>query len=208
MALRADRARCAAHRQATDCALTLWEGLVRGRWSLVDHFDGDGRRFVVAHRNCPESSDPRGLASRERDCAELLGRGFAPKEIAYGMGLSATTVHHTLMRAKQKLGFQSQTELATFFAPRALRARLAEFELSGESLAVASYELLDEARLAPLTDAEREIALALLRGATNQAIADERGTALQTVANQIAQLYAKLNVHSRAELGAALGARD
>lgn len=70
---------------------------------------------------------------------------------------------------------------------------------------MASYELLDEHRLESLTCAEREIALALLRGATNRAIACERGTAPQTVANQIAALYAKLGVHSRAELAAALG---
>jgi DNA-binding NarL/FixJ family response regulator len=207
MARRADRAR-GALRSEPDESLDLWEGLVRGRWSLVDHFDSDRRRFVVAHRNPIESADPRGLSPRERDCAELLGRGFTSKEIAYGLGLSAITVNHALVRARAKLGFQSLAELAAFFAPGALRARFAGFELAGEPLAVASYALLDEERLKALTSAEREVALALLCGATNRSIAAERGTALQTVANQIAALYAKLGVHSRAELAAALGAKE
>ncbi len=127
------------------------------------------------------------------------------REIAYGIGLSAITVNHALVRARAKLGFQSLAELAAFFAPGALRAHFASFELAGEPLAVASYELLDDKCLEVLTCAEREIALSLLRGATNRAIATERGTSAQTVANQIAALYAKLGVHSRAELGAALG---
>jgi DNA-binding CsgD family transcriptional regulator len=207
MARRADRARGELRRDP-DEALELWEGLVRGRWSLVDHFDTDRRRFVVAHRNPPDGGDPRGLSPRERDCSELLGRAFTPKEIAYGIGLSAITVNHALARARMKLGFRSLAELAAFFAPGALRARFAEFDLASVPLAVASYELLDEKRLDALTAAEREVALALLRGATNRAIAAERGTALQTVANQIAALYAKLGVHSRAELAAALGAKE
>ncbi|HTO51924.1 MAG TPA: helix-turn-helix transcriptional regulator [Myxococcota bacterium] len=203
VARRADRARGALRRDP-DESLGLWEGLVRGRWSLVDHFDSDGRRFIVAHRNDPEGADPRGLAARERDCSELLGRGFSVKEIAYGLGLSAITVSHALARARAKLGFQSQAELAAFFAPNGLRARFAEFALAGLPLAVASYELLDGARLDSLSEAEREIALLLVSGATNTAIATERGTALQTVANQIGSLYAKLGVHSRAELAALL----
>jgi DNA-binding CsgD family transcriptional regulator len=204
IARRIDRARGALRRDP-DESLELWQGLVEGRWSLVDHFDSDRRRFVVAHRNPPQGGDPRGLAARERDCAELLGRGFSPKEIAYGLGLSSTTVNHTLARARAKLSLQSQAELAAFFAPHGLRARFAEFELAGTPLAVASLELLDEKGLESLTAAEREVALALVRGATNAAIAAERGTALQTVANQIAALYAKLGVHSRAELASALG---
>ena len=49
-------------------------------------FDTDGRRFVVARRNEPGCSDPRGLASREKQAAEHLGYGYAAKEIAYGFG--------------------------------------------------------------------------------------------------------------------------
>jgi hypothetical protein len=47
-------------------ALDLWRGLVDGRWSLVDHFDERGRRFLVARRNDPEGPPVPGLSHRER----------------------------------------------------------------------------------------------------------------------------------------------
>lgn len=51
-----------------------------------------------------------------------------------------------------------------------------------------------------LTDAEREIALLIMGGATNAAIAETRGCAVRTVCNQIQSLFRKLGVRSRAEL--------
>jgi hypothetical protein len=47
-----DRARSRA-RSNEDEALELWQGLVAGRWSLVEQFDSDGRRFLVARKNDP-----------------------------------------------------------------------------------------------------------------------------------------------------------
>lgn len=56
----------------------------------------------------------------------------------------------------------------------------------------------------PLTDAEQEITLLLLLGVTNQEIADRRGTSVNTVQNQVASIYEKVGVHSRAELSRAM----
>jgi DNA-binding NarL/FixJ family response regulator len=191
-------------RRDPDAALDLWEALVRGRWSLVDHFESDGRRYVVAHRNEPGGDDPRGLSTRERDVAELVGRGYAPKEIAYALGLSRSTVDNALGRARRKLGIGSLAELADFFAPGGLRARIAELELAGQPLLVGALPALDESRLASLSDAERAIAIAVVRGATSRAIAEGRCASDRTVANQLQSLYRKLGVHSRAQLAAAL----
>ena len=58
-----------------------------------------------------------------------------------------------------------------------------------------------------LSAAEREIALAILSGASSRTIARNRGTSPRTVANQIASIFGKLGVMSRVELAAALGAR-
>jgi DNA-binding NarL/FixJ family response regulator len=56
-----------------------------------------------------------------------------------------------------------------------------------------------------LTAAEREIVLAMLRGASNEAIARVRRTSIRTVANQIASIFVKLRVSSRIELAHVLG---
>ena len=51
-----------------------------------------------------------------------------------------------------------------------------------------------------LTAAERDIAAGLLAGESNAHIARRRGTSVRTVANQVASLFRKANVQSRAEL--------
>ncbi|MGH7435155.1 MAG: helix-turn-helix domain-containing protein [Polyangiaceae bacterium] len=57
-----------------------------------------------------------------------------------------------------------------------------------------------------LTEAERHITLAILRGATNQDMAGERKSSVRTIGNQIARIFAKLGVTSRIELAHRLGA--
>ena len=68
---------------------------------------------------------------------------------------------------------------------------------------MASAPLVAEAPR-PLSPAEREVALLAVQGATNAAIARRRGTSDRTVANQLAAVFEKLGVHSRAELAALL----
>ena len=51
-----------------------------------------------------------------------------------------------------------------------------------------------------LTSAERAVAELAARGASNARIANERGTSVRTVANQIAACLRKLGLSSRAEL--------
>jgi DNA-binding CsgD family transcriptional regulator len=50
----------------------------------------------------------------------------------------------------------------------------------------------------PLSPQQREIALLLARGASNQDIADSLGVSGNTVAYHIKQLFQKLDVHDRA----------
>ena len=201
---RLDRARGSLRSRDPEEAFALWEGLVAGRWSLVDRFERDGKRFVVAHRNDPEVGDPRGLSRRERQVSEFAGLGRTPKEIAYALGLSHSTVSNAERRAREKLGLASRSELSAFFAPDGLRRRLTELELEGESMLLAAAPIVDEAALARLTPGEREVALLAVQGATNAAIAARRGSAERTVANQLRAIFEKYGVHSRAELAAVL----
>lgn len=196
-----DTARTRRGRSDPDESLSIWQGLVEGRWSLVDRFESDGRRFVVAHQNAIDVRDPRGLTPTELLVAELLGKGRSVKEIAYQLGVTPSAITNAAQRARKKLGLSSTPELVELFAPGGIRARLERFEVGEERLAVSSTEPLEEA-LAPLSDAEREIAVHLLRGRTNRSIAELRETSERTVANQVASIFRKLDVGSRCELAA------
>ena len=197
-----DRARANAQRHEPDEALDLWEGLVEGRWSLVEHFDHDGRRFTVAIRNEPTHRDPRGLSQRERQVAEFVGLGQSGKQISYTLGLSHSSVTKYITSVQRKLGLASRAEVASFFAPNGVRRKLAEVSLAGESLMVGAYPLVDASAARVLTHAEQAVLALLLAGSTNSDIAQRRGTSLRTVANQVQSIFKKFDVSSRGLLAA------
>jgi DNA-binding NarL/FixJ family response regulator len=67
---------------------------------------------------------------------------------------------------------------------------------------------LSAKQLGDLTAAEQEVATLLLDGRDNAGIAKERGTSLRTTANQVASIFRKLGVSSRAELAAKVYSPD
>jgi DNA-binding CsgD family transcriptional regulator len=201
----AERARSAKGRRNPDEALDAWEALIRGRWSLVDRFDSDQRRFVVAVRNDPRFPDPRGLSLRERQVAAYAGLGRSAKEIAYLLGAPAASVENSLRRAQTKLGLRSRVELTQFFAPQSLRAQIAEISVDNDTLLIGSTPRLEETKLAGLSAAERQVLVLLIAGSTNRDIAMRRGTSARTVANQVQAIFRKYGARSRSELIARLG---
>ena len=110
-AIQVDRARGRLRRTDPQRALDVWQGLVRGRWSLVDWFDTDGRRFVLAKPNAPNLGDPRGLTEREHQIATYAARGESNKLIGYRFGVSPSRVSVLLRSALRKLGVRTQSEL-------------------------------------------------------------------------------------------------
>ena len=100
--VRIDAAR--SERDNPERSVELWRGLVAGRWSLVEHFERDGRRYYLAHKNDPELAQDRTLTSRERQVLGYAELGHSNKLIAYELGLSTTTISTILIRAKKKLG--------------------------------------------------------------------------------------------------------
>ncbi len=104
---RLGRARGPLRRSDPAEAVALWQALVAGRWSLLDHFDSDGRRFVLAHRNDVRTPDLRGLTPRECQVLGYAALGHSNKVIAYELGLSTSTVAGHLSAARRKLGLRS-----------------------------------------------------------------------------------------------------
>ncbi len=109
-----DRARSRRTRHDQDQALELWRGLVDGEWSLVDRFERDGRRFVIARANAPQVRDPRALTPLERRVVAYVALGNSNKLIAYSLGMSESSVGMRLSAALAKLGFENRTALASF----------------------------------------------------------------------------------------------
>jgi DNA-binding NarL/FixJ family response regulator len=108
-----ERARTRSGRQDPEASTRAWTALVSGRWSLVDHFESGGRRYLVARPNPLPVPDPRALTERERAVAHLAVLGKSNKLIAYELGIHASTVANHLAAAMRKLGIASRTELVT-----------------------------------------------------------------------------------------------
>lgn len=98
-------------------AFETWTALVSGRWSLVDWFDTDERRYVLAIPNAPEAPDPRGLTEQEAQVVAYVLVGDTSKLIAYRLGLSKGRISGLLSSAMRKLGVKTKTALVEKLRP-------------------------------------------------------------------------------------------
>lgn len=94
-------------------ALQAWTALVEGRWSVVDCFDTDGRRFVVARKNDPAVSITMALTEQEAQVLGYARLGHGIKLVAYELGLPVSTVSVLLDRGLKKIGLKSRQELVS-----------------------------------------------------------------------------------------------
>ncbi|MFO0614573.1 MAG: LuxR C-terminal-related transcriptional regulator [Polyangiaceae bacterium] len=93
-----------------------WHALWNGRWTLVDSFDRDGKRWLLARANHSLGPALGALQPRERDVVSGVAAGRPLKLIAYELGLPLSTVASTLRRAMRKLRVGSRAELASLAA--------------------------------------------------------------------------------------------
>jgi len=94
----------------------LWRGLLSGRWSIIRHFERNGRRILVARRNDPRLPGFAPLTPQERKIAGYAALGHSSKLIAYVLGLAPSTVAERLQIAISKLGIRSRSELIQLFS--------------------------------------------------------------------------------------------
>ncbi|MFO0551092.1 MAG: LuxR C-terminal-related transcriptional regulator [Polyangiaceae bacterium] len=115
-----DRARTRERRDDAVEVTRLWRSLAARRWTLIDRFDRNGRRYVVAYRNLAQVAETKELTAREHQIVCAAELGHSNKLIAYELGLAMSTVATLLKRAMTKLGVDSRVEL---IAARSRRAR-------------------------------------------------------------------------------------
>jgi DNA-binding CsgD family transcriptional regulator len=204
-ALAIDRARRAAGRGDAEEAVEMWQALVEGRWSLLDHFDHHGRYFLIARKNDPAVAPHAGLSLRERQVATYASLGHSNKLIAYELGLRGSTVATHLAQATRKLGLASRQALIVYWSGSRNQASVSRFDVGGGEHAVVGLEGTPLPR--SLTPTEREVVELALSGVSNAAIARRLQISPRTVANELARSYRKLGVGSRAQLAARFGAR-
>lgn len=195
-----DRARTRRGRQDGAAALRAWPVLAAGRWTLLEHFESDGRRYYIAVRNEPEAVPLVRLTRREREVAEHAMRGAPNKIIADALDLGEPTVNTYLRRAMAKLRVRSRAELVGLESVEELghdhgNALLVMRGRDGVARCLDGFGL---------TGAEKAVARGILQGWSNQTIARNRGARLRTVANQVQSVFRKVGVSSRAELAACL----
>jgi DNA-binding CsgD family transcriptional regulator len=118
-----DRARGRLRRDDSERAVGAWKVLVENRWSLLDHFERDGRRYLLACRNAPSAPAGVVLTPRERQVVLLAARGHSNKLIGYELGIAASTVGVLLGRAAVRLGVKSRRALIDACSSRAPRVR-------------------------------------------------------------------------------------
>lgn len=170
----------------------LWPAVIDGRWTLIDRFDENGRRYLLAVQN-PAGPQVQMLSPRERSVIAAMRRGEANKAIAIELDVSEATISRIANSALAKLGLGiSDLLAASSVAPTILelgRVRLGLVTLPGMFPGMKD-----------LTDAERAVVGGILRGSRTASIARERGVAERTVTNQLASAFQKLGVRSRREL--------
>ena len=188
-----------------------WEELLAGRWSIVQTSARSGQLRFVAAANPAARDELRALSARERRVIGAVARGQSNKAIAIDLGLGESSLATIFGRALRKLGVSRREHLSRLAAAleaappvATTRARTQVLHVSLGDVPGLLIELDADVGCDRLTASERVIATLVLSGHTAAEIAARRGRSYRTIANQLAAIYRKFVVNSRAELVAHL----
>jgi DNA-binding CsgD family transcriptional regulator len=111
IAMRADGESAHFAGETTHRRLALWNGLLAGRWVVVDRFETDGRRCFLLAEPAGEEGVFASLGAQERRLVTLVAAGFSDKAMAVTLGIAPSTLSGVLRRAVAKMGLRSRVEL-------------------------------------------------------------------------------------------------
>jgi DNA-binding CsgD family transcriptional regulator len=107
----AERARTSSGRSEGASGLDEWRALVAGRWTLIESFERDRRRYYTAYPNAPHVRSFHALSPREEQVVAYVAQGDSNKLIAYQLGITLGSVSNSLSRAMAKMGLRTRQEL-------------------------------------------------------------------------------------------------
>jgi DNA-binding CsgD family transcriptional regulator len=139
-----------------------------------------------------------------RESVARLDACPSPVEKARSLGELGAALRRANRRSESRDRLREATELAQRCGAQRLEARL------DEELRVAGGKPRRRALSGPesLTPAEHRVATAAATGATNREIGQQLFVSLRTVEMHLTNAYRKLDISSRAEIAAAIGATD
>ncbi len=118
-----DSMRTRQQRKHGRAALEAWHPLTGARWTIVDSFEENRRRYIVARENQVDALGFDALTDRERQVVVHAALGLSNKEIAYALGITEATVRVLMARAAGRVGVRTRKELLEHPAVSTLRAR-------------------------------------------------------------------------------------
>lgn len=90
-------------------ASLAWRELLDGKWILLDQYNQEGRRCLVALRCSP--GGPCSPPPAELKAAWMRARGASLKEIAFDLGMSTSGAFSAIRRGCKALGVASPVDL-------------------------------------------------------------------------------------------------
>ena len=109
---RMDAVRCRRVGRGPEESGAMWSAFVDGHYSLVESFDSDGRRTILAVKT--RLNPASRLTARERQVAELVSQGIGNKDVGARLGISPTTVAVHLHAVMRKLGLPDRRALVVW----------------------------------------------------------------------------------------------
>jgi DNA-binding NarL/FixJ family response regulator len=184
----------------------LWQLMATGEAAIVGSFFGRSRCGLLLQR---VESPTAVLSGRRRRILEEVLRGLSQNAIAIDLGLAPSTVASDARVALETLGVCGRPSRAH---PLLMLAATVAWcggestvssgtlEIAGTRVDVVGMDRPERAIAGLVPGAELEVIASLVEGCSYTEIATRRGTAVRTIANQIAASFRRLNVSGRSEL--------
>ena len=173
--------------------------LLGGDWSVVDATRRDAELSILFRPG------RAAVTTREHDVIHAVLNGETDRSLSERLGITRQCVCGHLGNGLIKLGLESRFSaletwrtLAEVEKARSGRAKIAEVKVGAETLLSVRCPIAPRPEMeVRLSAAETHVAWLISDGESNRDIAFTRGTAERTVANQVASIFAKLDLSRR-----------